>query len=87
MRELVSVHVSRILESDDGYKNMHPSLVAFLDIIHAPRFPSSAHSFIFGDGCRRLFEINDAVRPGCRRALMNDDFEMRVINILNGIFG
>src|ERR1700677_2450953 len=70
-------------------EDMHPAIVAFLDIIHFPLLPATAFAFVVGDGPNRLFHIHDTdsalLRHG--RALVQTDLEMRVVYVINGVIG
>jgi len=67
--------------------NVHPPLVVFLNIIKVPVFPAPVFGFAFSNSRGHLFHINDAIRSLQSSTLMDDNVEICVINILNGLVG
>ena len=83
----VRCHFDGVFTGDIGYDNVHPPLIAFLNIIKIPVLPAPAFGFGLSNRRGRFFRINDALRSRQRRTLMDDNLKMCVINILNGIVG
>ena len=62
-------------------------MIAFLNICNVPVWPATVFGFASGYTRGRFFHIRDALRSLQRTTLMDGDMKMRVVNILNGIFG
>jgi len=76
-----------VFTGDIGYDNVHPALIAFLNVCKIPVLPASLSGFGLRNRRGRLFHFNDALRRVQGRTLMDNDVKMRVINILDGVFG
>jgi hypothetical protein len=64
-----------ISTGDIGYDNVHPALIAFLNIINVPVLPAPAFGFASGNTRGRFFHISDALRSRQRRTLMDGDMK------------
>jgi len=84
---LSGCHFDSVLTGDLGDNNVHPSLIAFLNIFKIPILPSSAFGFGGSNRCGDLFHVNDALRSRPGRTLMDGNLKTCVINIPDGIFG
>ncbi len=72
---------------DLGNEDVHPSLIALLDVIQLPIIPAAAPGFGLDNIRGRIFHVDDPLRSLDRRSLVDREFKMIVINVFDKIFG
>ena len=77
----------RLFAGDFRDHDVHPSLIAFLDVVQVPLFPAEPLAFSLGNGRGRHFQVDDALGSSGRPALIDRDQKPVRGLVMEGIHG